>query len=58
MNRDFFTVRSLAILCLLLPVSAIAGQAADLVFRNGAVYTVDADRSWAESVAITDGRIS
>jgi len=30
---------------------------ADRVFNNGAVYTVDADRSWAEAVAITDGQI-
>ena len=30
---------------------------ADTVYRNGRVYTVDADRSWAEAVAITDGRI-
>ena len=31
---------------------------ADTVFTNGRVYTVDAGRSWAEAVAITDGRIS
>ena len=30
---------------------------ADTVFRNGAVYTVDAARSWAESVAVSGGRI-
>lgn len=30
---------------------------ADLVFTNGRVYTVDPDRSWAEAVAVTDGRI-
>jgi predicted amidohydrolase YtcJ len=30
---------------------------ADSVFINGAVYTVDADRSWAEAVAISDGHI-
>lgn len=30
---------------------------ADRVFLNGAIYTVDADRSWAEAVAISDGRI-
>ena len=32
-------------------------ELADRVFLNGAVYTVDADRSWAEAVAVTDGRI-
>jgi predicted amidohydrolase YtcJ len=30
---------------------------ADLVFRNGAVYTVDAVRSWASAVAVRGGRI-
>jgi predicted amidohydrolase YtcJ len=34
------------------------GSAADLVFVNGAVYTVDAARSWAEAVAIRQGRIA
>lgn len=31
---------------------------ADLVFLNGRIYTVDDDRTWAQSVAIADGRIS
>jgi predicted amidohydrolase YtcJ len=31
--------------------------AADLVLRNGAIYTIDASRSWAEAVAIRAGRI-
>lgn len=31
---------------------------ADRVFLNGAVYTVDAARSWAEAVAVRDGLIS
>lgn len=31
---------------------------ADLVFLNGRIYTVDSERTWAQSVAITDGRIS
>ena len=30
---------------------------ADLVLRNGAVYTVDAARSWARTVAVREGRI-
>ncbi len=30
---------------------------ADRVFISGAVYTVDADRSWAEAVAVSDGTI-
>jgi predicted amidohydrolase YtcJ len=32
-------------------------KAADLVFRNGAVYTLDAARTWAEAVAVSGGRI-
>ena len=31
---------------------------ADTALVNGAVYTVDAARSWAQAVAITDGRIA
>ena len=31
---------------------------ADMVLTNGRVYTVDETRSWAEAVAINDGRIS
>ena len=31
---------------------------ADTVLVSGAVYTVDAARSWAQAVAITDGRIA
>jgi predicted amidohydrolase YtcJ len=30
---------------------------ADLVLRGGAVYTVDAARSWATAIAVRDGRI-
>ena len=53
------------VLCLLL-ISALprfahaendAVQAADLVFQNGTVYTVDASRSWASAVAVTGNRI-
>jgi predicted amidohydrolase YtcJ len=31
--------------------------AADLIFVNGAVYTVDATRRWAQAVAVRQGRI-
>jgi hypothetical protein len=30
---------------------------ADLVLRNGAVYTMDASRTWASAVAVSNGRI-
>ena len=40
------------------PSSRDAGvDAADRVFLNGAIYTVDEERSWAEAVAVSDGRI-
>ncbi len=32
-------------------------QVANLVFRNGAIYTVDAARSWASAVAVAGNRI-
>jgi predicted amidohydrolase YtcJ len=34
-----------------------APAVADLVFTNGSIYTVDANRSWADAVAIRDGKI-
>ena len=34
-----------------------ATKTADLIFRNGAVYTLDAARTWAETVAVSKGRI-
>ena len=33
-------------------------KVADLAFTNGAIYTVDGERSWAQAIAIDDGRIS
>ncbi len=33
------------------------GAPADMVLRNGAIYTVDAARSWADAIAVRDGRI-
>lgn len=39
-----------------LPLGA-AERAADLAFTGGAVYTVDAARSWASAVAVRDGRV-
>ena len=34
-----------------------AAPGADAVYRNGRIYTVDAERSWAEAVAVSGGRI-
>ncbi len=52
--------RILIAVCLVLSsLSAASGAPApaDLVFINGAVYTVDGARSWAEAVAVSGGRI-
>ncbi len=32
-------------------------EGADLILRNGRIYTLDAERSWAEALAVRDGRI-
>ncbi len=37
--------------------SAQNGRTADLILRHGAVYTMDAARSWVQSVAVSNGRI-
>jgi predicted amidohydrolase YtcJ len=34
-----------------------SNQAADFIFKNGDVYTVDKDQTWAEAVAVKDGKI-
>ena len=38
-------------------VNAQVAPRADLVFKGGAIYTSDAARTWAEAVAVKDGRI-
>jgi predicted amidohydrolase YtcJ len=54
--------RSLAIL-IILPLFHAGAAApeppshADLVMRGGAIYTVDAERSWQQAVAVRDGKI-
>ncbi len=60
------TVRPLILVLLTLPLVLSCGerqapesaQAADAVYRNARIYTVDANRSWAEAVAISGGRLS
>jgi predicted amidohydrolase YtcJ len=37
--------------------SISAAEPADLVLRGGSVYSMDASRSWAEAVAVKDGRL-
>ena len=37
---------------------ALSAQVADVIFFNGAIYKVDATRSWAEAVVIAENRIA
>ena len=39
------------------PATAPAPEPADLVLTNGAIYTVDASRPWAQAVAVRGGRL-
>jgi predicted amidohydrolase YtcJ len=59
MKKSALVITALAMTLAACSQSEAPGEAtrADTVFTNGRVYTVDADRSWAEAVAITDGRI-
>src|SRR2546423_8488917 len=61
MRRIFSCAIVAVVLLVSLPPVALARKAstklADRVFRNGAIYTVNAVRSWAEAVAIRAGRI-
>jgi predicted amidohydrolase YtcJ len=47
----------IALLSCWLAVVPAPPRPADLVLTGGAVYTMDAPRSWAEAVAVRDGRI-
>jgi predicted amidohydrolase YtcJ len=49
---------ALGTICAVLSTVSSASTPADVLFVNGAVYTVDAARSWASAVAVTGGRIS
>jgi predicted amidohydrolase YtcJ len=52
------TGTALAAIALAAATPALANELrADLVFVGGAIYTVDAARSWASAVAVRDGRI-
>ena len=57
MGRLFAALAVLAASLAPIAPSSPAGAPADLVFRHGAVYTVDNARSWAEAVAVSGGRI-
>jgi hypothetical protein len=65
MNQlEFYDMKSLSLILLAVTLAACSPPntpqdltAADSVFTNGRIYTVDDARRWAEAVAITDGRI-
>jgi predicted amidohydrolase YtcJ len=57
MNRMRFLLVSLALVLGVLSSCSRPHPQAELVLRNGAIYTVDAQRGWAEALAIANGRI-
>ncbi|MGE5275497.1 MAG: amidohydrolase [Acidobacteriota bacterium] len=57
-ERDRRVLPALAVSALLVLVSAAPEKPADIVFLHGAIETMDASRSWAESVAVRGGRIA
>lgn len=58
MNKLILSLAILTILgCSPSPTPEKASQEADLVFRNGSIYTVDINRSWAKAIAIKGDRI-
>lgn len=50
-------IRLIAFVLLCMPMLGCASETADLVLRDGKIYTVDAARSWAEAVAVSGNRI-
>ncbi len=57
-RHEGLALRLLAVLLALFPTAVrAAAPAADLVFLGGAVYTVDAARTWASAVAVAHERI-
>ena len=61
MNTTSRVARASQAIALLLAVLGLSPEKAvapaDLLFQHGAVFTVDAARSWARAVAVRDGRI-
>jgi predicted amidohydrolase YtcJ len=64
MQRADLAIRTLLLIivfalaaCSERPAEAPEARTADLVLRNGRIYTVDATRSWAQAVGISNGRI-
>lgn len=61
MPRNLFSQRArrwvaAGLLSTLLPLAALAAAPADLIVRNGQIYTVSDGAPWAEAFAVRDGR--
>jgi len=57
MNRILLAVVTVALTGCGAPDEASQAVAADAVYMNARIYTVDADNSWASAIAVTDGKI-
>jgi predicted amidohydrolase YtcJ len=57
MARRITTVFAILFASLLLHSISNAASEADLVLRNGRIYTMDAARSWVDAIAIREGKI-
>jgi predicted amidohydrolase YtcJ len=57
LRRAALAGAALALLAAAAPARAVEGEPAELALVGGAVYTLDAARSWAQAVAIRGGRI-
>lgn len=55
--KHLYTVSAFFLVFVLPACSVPQSPGADRGFVNGAIYTVDEHRSWAEAVAITGGEI-
>ncbi len=58
MNQKYITPTSILLIIAALPAcTSQVDTGAERVFVNGAIYTADEERSWAEAIAIKDGEI-
>ena len=66
MTKNRKTISFLVILVIITLITSCSNESnepkknsyADLVFQNGSIYTVDKNHSWAEAIAIKEGKIS
>lgn len=58
MKIQAVAVLTITLICACQPVDEVETEFADQVLLNGAIYTVDAENSWAYAVAIVDGKFT